>query len=116
MAQISSLKTRISDSDAEPGSTSKVSSALNARASNAERRLAATQKQLEAAKEKLDEAQCKVSAAEEKWAARLCELEAQLRVAQEKAKRERQSARERVADLVESLECVLWRLIAVELV
>jgi predicted nucleic acid-binding Zn-ribbon protein len=105
MVQIASLKTRISNSDAEPGSTSKMS-ALNARASNAERRLAATQKQLQAAEEKLAEAQRKVSTAEEIWAARLRENEARMRAMEEKLKRERQGAKERLGDLQEAIKCV----------
>lgn len=52
----------------------------------------------EAAEKRLGEATAKYSASESKWAARVQELEARMRAAEEKVKRERQGAKERVAE------------------
>ncbi|GAA5983031.1 hypothetical protein JCM10908_006873 [Rhodotorula pacifica] len=64
-----------------------------------ERRLAATQEQLREAETRLSEQQKKYGVAEGKWEARVRELEQRVRVAEEKVKRERQGAKERVAEL-----------------
>lgn len=102
-AQIASLR---STSSADPSTAAKLS-VLTTRASTAERRLAATQAQLASAEEKLGDARKKVGIAEGKWEARLRELEARLRAAEEKVKRERQGAKERVAELGDTIKCVL---------
>ncbi|CAO1635015.1 unnamed protein product [Parajaminaea phylloscopi] len=52
----------------------------------------------EAAEKRLGEASAKYSSAETKWQARIHELEARVRAAEEKVKRERQGAKERVAE------------------
>ncbi|KAH8919162.1 hypothetical protein BT69DRAFT_1337528, partial [Atractiella rhizophila] len=99
--QITSLKSRVS-SGTEPGSGAKIS-ALQAKASTAERKLNQTQNQLSMAEEKLEDARIKVSVAEGKWEARLKELEGRLKAAEEKVKRERQGAKERVSELNETI-------------
>lgn len=102
-AQIASLR---ATSSADPGTAAKLT-VLTTRASTAERRLAATQAQLASAEEKLGEARTKVGVAEGKWEARLRELEARLRAAEEKVKRERQGAKERVAELGDTIKWVV---------
>ena len=101
--QVSSLKTRVNTSDLSPGSTHKIQT-LSARASNAEKRLRATQDQLALVEEKFAEAKIKTGDAEEQWEARLRELMVKLREAQEKNKRERQGAKERVRELQQTIE------------
>ncbi|GAA5885923.1 hypothetical protein JCM3774_003777, partial [Rhodotorula dairenensis] len=64
-----------------------------------ERRLAATQEQLREAESRLSQQQIKYGVAEAKWEARVRELEQRVRAAEEKVKRERQGAKERVAEL-----------------
>lgn len=81
-----------------PGSTHEIQS-LRARASTAERRLKATQDQLQLVETKFEEGKAKVSTAEEQWQARLRELQQKLKEAEEKHKRERQGAKERVREL-----------------
>lgn len=100
--QLASLRAA---SSSDPGTSAKIS-VLTSRASTAERRLAATQAQLASAEEKLGEARTKVGIAEGKWEARLRELEARLRAAEEKVKRERQGAKERVAELADTIKYV----------
>jgi uncharacterized protein (DUF342 family) len=104
--QLSSLKTRVNTSDMSPGTTHKIST-LSARASNAEKRLKATQDQLALVEDKFSEAKAKTGDAEEQWEARLRELMVKLREAQEKNKRERQGAKERVRELQQTIECVI---------
>ena len=104
--QVSSLKTRVNVSDMSPGSTHKIQT-LSARASNAEKRLRATQDQLALVEEKFAEAKGKIGFAEDQWQARLRELMVKLREAEEKNKRERQGAKERVRELQQTIECVL---------
>lgn len=70
-----------------------------AKVATLERRLAATQEQLREAETRLAEQRTKYGAAEGKWEARVRELEQRVRAAEEKVKRERQGAKERVAEL-----------------
>ncbi|KAG0151855.1 hypothetical protein CROQUDRAFT_401423 [Cronartium quercuum f. sp. fusiforme G11] len=97
--QISSLKQRASMIGSSPGSITEHKQAVN-RASHLEKRLVATQAQLKTAEEKLAEAKTKVSAAEGSWQARLRELQERNRELEEKVRRERQGAKERMAELV----------------
>lgn len=103
---IESLKQRVSIAGVDPGTSAKMT-VLTARAATAEKRLAATQKQLQSTEEKLAEARTKVNVAEGKWEARLRELESRLHAADEKVKRERQGAKERVAELATEIKYVL---------
>ncbi|GAA5943357.1 uncharacterized protein JCM15063_002923 [Sporobolomyces koalae] len=73
--------------------------AAQSRTTTLERRLAATTKQLGEAEEMLKAAQTKTDTAEDVWGRRLRELESRCRAAEEKVKRERQGAKERVNDL-----------------
>ena len=98
--QLASLKTR--SHLASPGDANKLS-AVTTRANNAERRLAAAQTQATQAEERLVEAKSKYGEGEGKWAARIKELESRVRAAEERVKRERQGAKERVAELVEQM-------------
>lgn len=100
--QLSSLKTRVNVTDMSPGSNKKIQ-ALAARASTAERRLKATQDQLQTVETKFAEAKNKVATAEDHWQARLKELMNKLREAEEKNKRERQGAKERVRELQQNI-------------
>lgn len=100
--QLSSLKTRVNVTDMSPGSNQKIQ-ALAARASTAERRLKATQDQLQTVETKFAEAKNKVATAEDHWQARLKELMNKLREAEEKNKRERQGAKERVRELQQNI-------------
>ncbi|KWU45315.1 hypothetical protein RHOSPDRAFT_4172, partial [Rhodotorula sp. JG-1b] len=70
-----------------------------AKVATLERRLAATQEQLREAETRLSEQRTKYGVAEGKWEARVRELEQRVRAAEEKVKRERQGAKERVAEL-----------------
>lgn len=88
-----------------PGSNQKIQ-ALAARASTAERRLKATQDQLQAVETKFEEAKNKVATAEDHWQARLRELMNKLKEAEEKNKRERQGAKERVRELQQNIRFV----------
>lgn len=97
-AQISSLRTR--SQLASPGETNKLN-ALSARANNAERKLTAAQNQSIMAEERLVDAKNKYAEGEGKWSARIKELESRLKAAEERVKRERQGAKERVAELEE---------------
>lgn len=94
-SQISSLKTR--SSLASPADNSKLTS-LTSRANAAEKRLSIAQNQASAAEERLTEAKTKYNEGESKWLARIKELEARCKAAEEKVKRERQGAKERVAE------------------
>ncbi|GAA6019786.1 hypothetical protein JCM8202_001220 [Rhodotorula sphaerocarpa] len=73
--------------------------AAEAKVSTVERRLAATQDQLRDAESRLEQQRSKYGVAEGKWEARVRELEQRVRAAEEKVKRERQGAKERVAEL-----------------
>lgn len=99
-AQLASLKTR--SLLASPGEGNKLT-VLTSRASNAERRLAAAQSQASQAEDRLIEAKTKYGEGEGKWAARIKELENRNRAAEERVKRERQGAKERVTELVEQV-------------
>lgn len=101
--QISSLKTRVNVADMSPGTSHKLQS-LAARASSHEKRLAATQAQLQATEDKLASAKVKAGTAEEQWAARLRELQKRNAELEEKAKRERQGAKERVRELEQNIK------------
>lgn len=104
-----SIRARVSATDSPTNAAAAGSDAslqiaqLTARATDAERRLAATQAQLMDVENKLGEARTKVGIAEGKWEARLRELEARLKASEEKVKRERQGAKERVAELGETI-------------
>jgi chromosome segregation ATPase len=99
-AQLASLKTRSLLSS--PGEGSKLT-ALTSRANNAERRLNAAQTQATMAEERLIEAKSKYGEGEGKWAARIKELESRNKAAEERVKRERQGAKERVTELIEQV-------------
>ncbi|BGP20757.1 hypothetical protein JCM10213v2_008920 [Rhodosporidiobolus nylandii] len=79
-------------------------SLAQSRVSTLERRLAATQAQLKDAEDKLGEQRAKIGTAEGKWEARFRELEQRVRQAEEKTKRERQGAKERVAELMGTIK------------
>ncbi|KAJ1041118.1 hypothetical protein NDA14_006555 [Ustilago hordei] len=98
LQQISSLKTRSSLST--PGDNNKLT-ALTTRANTAERRLATALTQATQAEDRLAEAKVKYGEGEGKWAARIKELELRCKAAEERVKRERQGAKERVAELEE---------------
>ncbi|SNX84315.1 related to Myosin heavy chain [Melanopsichium pennsylvanicum] len=98
LSQISSLKTRTTLST--PGDNNKLT-ALTARANTAERRLATALTQAIQAEDRLSEAKVKYGEGEGKWAARIKELELRCKAAEERVKRERQGAKERVAELEE---------------
>ena len=95
-SQISSLKTRTILSS--PSSNSKLTT-LTSRANNAERKLQQAQSSQHSAEERLDDVKRKHEVDESKWAARIKELELRCKAAEEKANRDRQSARERVKAL-----------------
>ncbi len=106
LAQISQLKRSSTAGGGAPGSPvdgAKLTS-LQVRATTAERRLAATQGQLNLAEEKLEDARRKVAVAEGKWEARYLEMQTRLRAAEEKTKRERQGAKERMNELSEQVK------------
>ena len=98
LQQISSLKTR--NSLSTPGENNKLT-ALTTRANTAERRLATALTQATQAEDRLAEAKVKYGEGEGKWAARIKELELRCKAAEERVKRERQGAKERVAELEE---------------
>ncbi|KAJ9479184.1 hypothetical protein PHBOTO_002659 [Pseudozyma hubeiensis] len=98
LSQISSLKTRTTLSN--PGDNNKLTT-LTTRANTAERRLATAMAQASQAEERLAEAKVKYGEGEGKWAARIKELELRCKAAEERVKRERQGAKERVAELEE---------------
>ncbi|SPO25880.1 related to Myosin heavy chain [Ustilago trichophora] len=98
LQQISSLKTRTSLST--PGENNKLT-LLTTRANTAERRLATALTQASQAEDRLAEAKVKYGEGEGKWAARIKELELRCKAAEERVKRERQGAKERVAELEE---------------
>ncbi|GAA5873076.1 hypothetical protein JCM1840_007316 [Sporobolomyces johnsonii] len=79
-------------------------SVAQSRAQTLERRLAATQAQLKDAEDKLGEQRMKIGVAEGKWEARFRELEGRCRAAEEKVKRERQGAKERVGELMGTIK------------
>ncbi|CEQ41037.1 SPOSA6832_02713 [Sporobolomyces salmonicolor] len=79
-------------------------SVAQSRAQTLERRLAATQAQLNDAEDKLGEQRMKIGVAEGKWEARFRELEGRCRAAEEKVKRERQGAKERVGELMGTIK------------
>ena len=72
---------------------------MTARAVNAEKRLNNVQNQLLATEEKMLMMKDKIGNADSKWEARVREYETRIRACEEKVKRERQGAKERVADL-----------------
>ena len=80
---------------------------LQARAVNAERRLTNAQNQLLALEEKIAAMNQKTTTADGKWEARVKEYESRLRSAEERVKRERQGAKERVAELETNVKSVL---------
>ena len=80
--------------------------ALQARATNAERRLTNAQNQLAATEEKVASMNQKTTIADNKWEARVKEYEARIKAAEERVKRERQGAKERVAELETNIKCV----------
>lgn len=80
--------------------------AAEAKVATLERRLAATEEQLREAEARLSQQQTKYGVAEGKWEARVRELEQRVRAAEEKVKRERQGAKERVAELEQDARCV----------
>jgi chromosome segregation ATPase len=94
-SQISSLKTR--SSLASPGDNSKLTS-LTSRANLAEKKMQGALREVQMAEERLSEAKSKYAEGENKWMARIRELEARCKAAEEKVKRERQGAKERVAE------------------
>lgn len=98
LQQISSLKTRTSLQS--PGDNNKLT-VLTTRANTAERRLATAMSQATQAEDRLAEAKTKYGEGEGKWAARVKELELRCKAAEERVKRERQGAKERVAELEE---------------
>lgn len=111
LQQLSQMRRSSSTGGGAPGSPAdsvKLAS-LNSRAMTAERRLAATQGQLNLAEEKLEDARRKVAVAEGKWEARLLEMQTRLRAAEEKTKRERQGAKERVGELTDTIRSVRLR-------
>lgn len=63
-------------------------------------------------KQKLDEAKVKVATAEGSWQARLRELESRNRQLEEKVKRERQGAKERVNELVSQISGLKEQVVA----
>ncbi|GJE88186.1 anucleate primary sterigmata protein B [Phanerochaete sordida] len=73
--------------------------ALNARATNAERRVANLQNQLLAAEERVTAMNQKTAVADNKWEVRVKEYEGRLKQAEEKVKRERQGGKERAHEL-----------------
>ncbi|CAO1622322.1 unnamed protein product [Jaminaea pallidilutea] len=98
-SQISSLKTRTSL--ASPGDNARLSS-LTQRCTAAEKKLATASAAASTAEDRLAEAKSKYSAAESKWIARIKELESRCKEAEERVKRERQGAKERVAEQQET--------------
>lgn len=86
--------------------------ALQARAANAERRLTNAQNQLLAAEEKMASQNQKTVVADTKWEARVKEYETRLKSAEERVKRERQGAKERVAELETMIKYVDTALIS----
>ncbi|GAK64488.1 uncharacterized protein PAN0_005d2702 [Moesziomyces antarcticus] len=98
LQQISSLKTR--NTLSTPADNTKLT-ALTTRANTAERRLQTALSQASQAEERLAEAKVKYGEGEGKWAARIKELELRCKAAEERVKRERQGAKERVAELEE---------------
>lgn len=91
-AQLSSLRRPAQNEASELRSA-------QARAANAERRLANAQNQLAAAEEKIASVNQRTTVIDSKWEARVKEYESRLRQAEERVKRERQGAKERVAEL-----------------
>lgn len=83
---------------------------LTARASKAERHLAATQAQLADAETKLGEAREKVAVAEGKWEARVKEYERLVKSLKEENKRLKQGAKERVSELEDFIQYVPYSL------
>lgn len=73
--------------------------ALTARANQAERRATVAQNQLAQLEERLASQHDRVGTAEVKWETRIKEYERLLKEANEKFKRERQGAKERVSEL-----------------
>ena len=79
---------------------------LKARATNAERRVDNLQNQLSMAEERALAVNQRTAATDAKWDARVKEYETRLRAAEEKYKRERQGAKERVVELETQTKCV----------
>lgn len=100
-AQIASWQTRAREGGTDgpsPSSTSR-ESALQARASTAERKLVEARKQISSLEAALEDARTKVRKAEDKWEVRLRELEQRLKEEKERVKRERQGGKERALEL-----------------
>ena len=87
------------------GENSEIKS-LQARATNAERRLQNAQNQLLASEEKMTLLNQRTTIADGKWDARVKEYETRLKSAEERVKRERQGAKERVNELETQIKCV----------
>lgn len=79
---------------------------MAARASSAEKRLKATEDQYQLLRDKFENGKVKTSSAEEQWMARLRELQKRNQELEEKAKRERQGAKERIRELEHTIRSV----------
>lgn len=88
--------------------------ALTSRANQAERRAAVAQNQLAQLEERLAAQNDRTGSAEMKWEARIKEYERLLKEANEKFKRERQGAKERVVELEATIKFVLLPLHGLE--
>lgn len=100
-SQISLLRRQPASSDA-PAEIR----ALTSRANQAERRATVAQNQLAQLEERLAGQSDRTGAAEMKWEARIKEYERLLKEANEKFKRERQGAKERVSELEATIKSV----------
>jgi len=105
-ATIAELSGQVQSAQRRPGETAKDAEirALTARASNAERRLANAQNQLAGAEERVASQVERAALADGKWEARVKEYETRIKAAEERVKRERQGAKERVAELETSVK------------
>lgn len=101
LQQISALRGQLSASS--PGDQNKVNM-LTTRLSVAEQRLSAAQTKSTKAQKLLEEAKSKHGRDEETWKQRMNELETRYKAAEERVKRERQGAKERVAELEKELQ------------
>ncbi|GJJ11520.1 hypothetical protein Clacol_005753 [Clathrus columnatus] len=93
------LTTQLSSVKSSPNSRDAELRAANAKFVNSERRVVVYQNQLASAEETNAQLLEKHQMAEHKWEARVKEYENRLKAAEEKIKRERQGAKERVAEL-----------------
>lgn len=106
-AQLSSMK--------RPGQAESLEiKALQARATNAERRLTNAQNQLASTEEKIANMNQKTTVADSKWEARVKEYESRIKAAEERVKRERQGAKERVAELETNIKYVFYSILFVK--